>query len=333
VVHNLPNFENESEILHYRETFQKIFIDMPDTECSTRDDSRNILKSWHGHRDNSVCVVHFFLGNSKALKGWNEIQLELLKSSITGLNTHNHPLLETLSESLASVGDFAYSFGTPTTITPEGSESQNGSEEVTADQTRTSNRSPTCPPPPLTCMSTVDEDNDCLVFQFSRPIVGSKAREIGDNIIMGNTLDFVWLPMMPVIGGKGYMQSLIIGMSRISRIFLTIEDERTLLCEFTVLNINSSGKYDESQCVERIYSEYPIPVTQDTIFVPVGVDHEVDDEVNAAGEVYKVPRLSSTTGATINNNCTNNTPTKEVLPGEYLPRSREMRYNIRLNII
>lgn len=173
------------------------------------------------------------------------------------------------------------------------------------------------------------EEDDMLYFSYSKSITGTKVREIGDSTVFGNTLDFKWLPAYNSKDGKKY-QSLIIGMSRVGDLSLSVLDDCTISCVFTMLNVDHSGRYEESQCAEYIHSEYAMVIGQEVSreianresgeFLPIKstMQHNNDCEGSpAVGNPYCNP---------------DGFHPQSVLPYEYLAMSRERRYNIRLNV-
>ena len=70
VVHSLPQFEDNSDILEYRRIVNDYLSENENVYCRIDKEESNIMVSWHGSGMETVCVNHFFVGNKVCSWSW-----------------------------------------------------------------------------------------------------------------------------------------------------------------------------------------------------------------------------------------------------------------------
>jgi hypothetical protein len=241
---------------------------------------------------------------------WNDHQISQLKDRIRSLNSNRYSLFESFCEASKDVGLRVYQFEQEDTTTT---------------------------PQPLECnyKTVVDENgNEEIEFSFGHRIIGIRNREVGNQTILGNSLDYRWLP--PKIKSGVREQNLVICLSRISQLVLQIVNEKTIFCSYVILILNELQEYDEIPCIEYIRSSFPLDIHQGGEF------HEITAAGGGAPSSLPMtqcgcdnksdphPMIQSYPTVGITEDDLFETVPK-ILKSEYLDESREMLYRIRIN--
>jgi hypothetical protein len=228
---------------------------------------------------------------------WNDRQISQLSDRIRSLNSNRYSLIESFCEASKEVGLRLYQFDHETPLS-------------------------------LKCnhKSVVDDEgNEDSEFSYNRQIVGIRSREVGNQTILGNTLDYRWLTAKMKSGVRE--QNLVICLSRISDLVLQIVNEKTILCSYVFLKLNDLEEYDEVSCIEYIHSSFPLDIHQgeyNEISISSVPATPCGDEDQSDSLIKSYPTVGITEDDLFET-------TPKILKSEYLEVSREMLYRIRLN--
>ena len=216
VVHNIQFITTQHELNQYATMISKIYQRPEERDLPVAPQTPFRI-THHGPERQIVAVTHFFLGSMSYLQDWNMMCVRELASRLRHVQTQAFPLIRTLQESLCLVASSTYAFG------------------------NTENGNVTCE-----VAEECNESGEIYKFRLSQEITESMARVIGDNTILGYTLDYKWLP--PRMDGRYYRQRLLIGLSRVQIVEILIPDETTLTVRFLYRNAYNDAdggiKYD-----------------------------------------------------------------------------------------
>jgi hypothetical protein len=227
---------------------------------------------------------------------WNDGQMSQLKDRIHSLNSNRYSLLDSFDGAMKSTGLHYYQF------------------EQKIDRQS------------LECLrSVIDIDGEEEThFTYNQQINGIRKREIGTQMILGKSLDYHWRSATVVSGVR--VQNLVISLSGIGKLSLKILNEKTIMCSFLILRFNDNEEYDEIHCTEYIHSSSPLDIHQGTTsedretFPSSSMVSQVVDEDDPGSLIYLFPILEDKEPIE-----------SKFLKSEYLNKSREMLYRIRLN--
>jgi len=206
IVHNLMIFDKENEIDEYSQILYKY---LTNSGILSRINGK-VLISNHGDAD----VQHYFLGNheNKQVNIRNQEQLSRIKIKIEHIGGAARPFFKGIIDSLKVIGSIAYSF------------QMQGSQDMKTNL--------------VECL--YDQKSNPISIKFNKKIMSTKMRQIGDNILFGNNIDYQWLePVTRFVDGKDIPhQPLLIGLNKIEKdsVRLIIRDEVTI--EIRVIQIS-----------------------------------------------------------------------------------------------
>lgn len=322
VIHNLPQYSNEDDILKYRSYLCDFFEENENIICSINC-GNNTLNTWHQFHSITICVNHFFIGN-KFLSKWNGKQLKKIKNKIESLNPNRKSLIDTFKETLEEIGTEYYQFDhhhhhTPNTL--ETYQTHHG-DDINYNENN----------------NTADENHEIL-FSFNLPIKSINYYQQGANVILGNYLDLRWLDPI-IISGVKY-QRLFIGMNKISNLTLQIVDNYTILCSYKLLNFNNNQEYIEEERYQHLHTEYSMDINQGNE-TQKGQEDETTAEEKEEEDIYPIiTKLEDSNFSedsyvypTIkeeNTHTLKKTKSTKILNSTFLEKSHEMMFEIRLN--
>lgn len=175
----------------------------------------------------------------------------------------------------------------------------------------------------------LDEDgNEEIEFSYGHRIIGIRNREVANHTILGNSLDYRWLP--PKVRSGVREQNLVICLSGISQLVLQIMNEKTIFCSFVVLKLNDLEEYDAIPCIEYIQSSFPLDIHQGEEYNELtasSISISPCEDENQSDQPIMI-KSYPTVGIT-KDDLFETIP--KVLKSEYLEGSRETLYRIRIN--